>query len=206
MEKTVYIKMRQRLQVSPNYKLKIGDLAQVIADEAVVDKLNRKLVYPITKKDKTHVVIDVMMVIRAIRSDHPDFEINLFGPTQTIIEIMYEKKQVNPFVFALVWLLLFIGAGLAIIYFHEDVSMQQVHQRMYYMITGEVNKKPLLFQVPYSFGLGLGMILFFNHVFQKRINEEPSPLEVEMFQYQQSLDQYVMMHENKESIKNIEDH
>ncbi len=102
------------------------------------------------------------------------------------------------------WLLLFVGAALAIIYFHEDVSMQQVHQRLYYMVTGESNKKPLLFQIPYSLGLGLGMILFFNHVFQKRINEEPSPLEVEMFQYQQSLDQYVMMNENKEMIKKIQ--
>lgn len=49
------------------------------------------------------------------------------------------------------------------------------------------------------------MVLFFNHVFQKRINEEPSPLEVEMFQYQQSLDQYVIVHENKDNMKQIAD-
>ena len=57
-----------------------------------------------------------------------------------------------------------------------------------------------MFQIPYSFGLGLGMIFFFNHVFKKRLNEEPSPLEVEMFNYQQDLDRYVIMHENKESM------
>ena len=96
-------------------------------------------------------------------------------------------------------------ATLAIIYFHEDVSMQQVHQRLYYMITGEFNAQPLLFQIPYSLGLGLGMVLFFNHVFQKRINEEPSPLEVEMFQYQQSLDQYVIVNENKDNMKQLAD-
>ena len=44
------------------------------------------------------------------------------------------------------------------------------------------------------------MIIFFNHVFKKRLNEEPSPLEVEMFNYQQDLDRYVVMHENKESM------
>lgn len=73
------------------------------------------------------------------------------------------------------------------------------------MITGEFKEQPLLFQIPYSLGLGLGMILFFNHVFQKRINEEPSPLEVEMFQYQQSLDQYVIVHENRDNTKQIAD-
>jgi len=40
----------------------------------------------------------------------------------------------------------------------------------------------------------------------KRLNEEPSPLEVEVFNYQQSLDQYMIMHENKESIKKLDDH
>ena len=84
--------------------------------------------------------------------------------------------------------------------FHEDVSMQDAHQRLYKIITGKSVDKPLMFQIPYSFGLGLGMILFFNHVFKKRLNEEPSPLEVEMFNYQQDLDRYVVMHENKESM------
>ncbi|KPC99373.1 hypothetical protein LR69_02359 [Geobacillus sp. BCO2] len=49
------------------------------------------------------------------------------------------------------------------------------------------------------------MILFFNHWFRKRINEEPSPLEVEMFNYQQSIDQYVILHENKESLRPLDD-
>ena len=49
------------------------------------------------------------------------------------------------------------------------------------------------------------MTLFFNHFFKKRINDEPSPLEVEMFNYQQSLDQYVIMNENKESIKRMDE-
>ena len=84
--------------------------------------------------------------------------------------------------------------------FHEDVSMQDAHQRLYKIITGKEVEKPLIFQIPYSIGLGLGMIIFFNHVFKKRINEEPSPLEVEMFNYQNDLDRYVLMHENKESV------
>ncbi len=203
MKKTVYVKMRQRLQVSPSYKIKLEDLAQVTGFG--MEQLQQLPVYQITKRDKTHVVIDAMMVIRAIQGHDEEIEVSLLGPTQTIVEIVLEKKKVNPLVFALVWLLLFVGAGLAIIYFHEDVSMQQVHQRIYYMVTGEVKEKPLVFQIPYSFGLGLGMILFFNHVFKKRINEEPSPLEVEMFQYQQALDHYVMIHENKESMKKLED-
>ncbi|MBE5104054.1 stage V sporulation protein AA [Bacillus thuringiensis] len=205
MEKTIYIKMRNRLKVSPSYEVKLSDVAQLAGESRVVEALQNEIVYKITANDKTHVVIDVMKVIEIIQQKVAHIQINLLGSGQTLVEIVYEKKKVHPFFFGLVWLLLFVGAALAIIYFHEDVSMQQVHQRLYYMITGEFKEQPLLFQVPYSIGLGLGMVLFFNHVFQKRINEEPSPLEVEMFQYQQSLDQYVIVHENKDNTKQLAD-
>ncbi len=197
--------MRNRLKVSPSYEVKLGDVAQLAGDAFVVEALQNEIVYKITAHDKTHVVIDVMKIIEIIRRKADHIQINLLGSGQTLVEIIYEKKKVHPVFFGLVWLLLFIGAALAIIYFHEDVSMQQVHQRLYYMITGEFNAQPLLFQIPYSVGLGLGMVLFFNHVFQKRINEEPSPLEVEMFQYQQSLDQYVIVNENKDNMKQLAD-
>ncbi|WP_231122458.1 MULTISPECIES: stage V sporulation protein AA [Bacillus] len=197
--------MRNRLKVSPTYEVKLGDVAQLAGDSSVVELLQNEIVYKITVHDKTHVVIDVMKVIEIIQQKASHVQINLLGSGQTLVEIIYEKKKAQPIFFGLVWLLLFIGAALAIIYFHEDVSMQQVHQRLYYMITGEFNAQPLLFQIPYSLGLGLGMVLFFNHVFQKRINEEPSPLEVEMFQYQQSLDQYVIVNENKDNMKQLTD-
>ncbi|MCH5445335.1 MULTISPECIES: stage V sporulation protein AA [Bacillus cereus group] len=197
--------MRNRLKVSPTYEVKLGDVAQLAGDSSVVELLQNEIVYKITAHDKTHVVIDVMKVIEIIQQKASHVQINLLGSGQTLVEIIYEKKKAHPVFFGLVWLLLFIGAALAIIYFHEDVSMQQVHQRLYYMITGEFNAQPLLFQIPYSLGLGLGMVLFFNHVFQKRINEEPSPLEVEMFQYQQSLDQYVIVNENKDNMKQLAD-
>ncbi|VXB29175.1 stage V sporulation protein AA [Bacillus mycoides] len=205
MEGTIYIKMRNRLKVSPTYEVKLSDVAQLAGDSFIVELLQNEIVYNITAHDKTHVVIDVMKVIEIIQQKASHVQINLLGSGQTLVEIIYEKKKVHPVFFGLVWLLLFIGAALAIIYFHEDVSMQQVHQRLYYMITGEFKEQPLLFQVPYSVGLGLGMVLFFNHVFQKRINEEPSPLEVEMFQYQQSLDQYVIVNENKDNTKQLAD-
>lgn len=205
MERTIYLKMRSRLQVSPLYEVKIEDIAQVAGDTGVVESIKKQRVYQITERDQTHVVIDAMKVIEIIQQTVQHIQINLIGSGQTLVEIVYEKKKVHPIFFGIVWVLLFVGAGLTIMYFHEDVSMQQVQQRLYYMVTGKSSYKPLLFQIPYSLGLGLGMVLFFNHVFQKRINEEPSPLEVEMFQYQQSLDQYVIVNENKESAKQLTD-
>jgi stage V sporulation protein AA len=198
--------MRHKILVKPNHTVTIGDLAQIISSDSLTNKVKDMIVYHINMSDKNIVIIDVMQVIDKIRTAFPTVDIQSIGSSQSIVEIEYRKRNLSPFYFVGVWLLLFVGAALAIMNFHEDVSMREVHQRIYYIVTGEQNEKPLMLQIPYSIGLGLGMILFFNHLFRKRINEEPSPLEVEMFNYQQDLDRYVMMNENKESTKKLHDH
>ncbi|MEI5907124.1 stage V sporulation protein AA [Bacillus spongiae] len=206
MEEAIYIRLRHRVQVSVNRPIFVGQIAQIIAPDNYLSEIEQLEVHNVTSKDNNMIVIDVMKVIKLITSAYKSVDIQTIGPSQVIVEVIYEKKKMSIPFFVLVWLLLFIGAALAIMNFHEDVSMMAVHKNLYKVITGEEKDKPLLLQIPYSIGLGLGMILFFNHVFRKRLNEEPSPLEVEMFNYQQDLDQYVIMNENKESVKNLNDH
>ena len=198
----IYLRLRQKKKVQPNARLVIGDIAQLIGDDLSCSSVEKIPLYQITKEDKNLIVIDVMHVIKVIQIELRNLEIQVVGPAQTIVEVQFPKKKLAPVYFVLIWFLLFIGAALAIMNFHEDVSMREVHQQIYKIVTGIDNPKPLLLQVPYSFGLGIGMVLFFNHLFKKRFNEEPSPLEVEMFNYQQDLDQYVIVHENEENGKN----
>jgi stage V sporulation protein AA len=204
MEKVVYIRMRHRVQMKSIQEIYVKDVAKVIGTDQIVGKIENMLLYKVTKKDQNIVIIDFVHLLERIVEELPEIELQAFGPTQTIVEIVHDKKSMNIAFFLVVWLLLFVGAALAIMNFHEDVSMQIMHQKLYQMITGKMEKKPLLLQIPYSIGLGLGMILFFNHFFRKRFNEEPSPLEIEMFNYQQDLDRYVIMNENKESMKRID--
>ena len=205
LEKTIYIRMRNRVQAEPEEKVLLRDVAQIIAPEPVLSNIKTMMVHQLTQKDRNIVVIDVMKVINLITDTLEDCEVQTIGPAQTIIEVTLKKKGVSIPFFLLIWFLLFFGSAMAIMNFHDDVSMKSVHEKVYTIITGEKDAKPLLFQIPYSIGLGLGMILFFNHVFKKRINEEPSPLEVEMFNYQLDLDNYVIIHENKESMKRLND-
>nr|WP_207196127.1 MULTISPECIES: stage V sporulation protein AA [unclassified Peribacillus] len=201
----VYIRMRNRVQVKGNQTVRIKDIARIIGPEEVIQIIEETFLLTVKKEDKNIIVIDLAQLIMAIRKVDPQIEVQTFGPSQTIIEVIYSKKKMSYLTFALVWFLLFIGAGMTIMNFHVDVSMGEVHQKVFTLITGKLDEKPLLIQIPYSFGLGIGMILFFNHFFKKRFNEEPSPLEVEMFNYQQDLDRYVTMNENKENVRHLDD-
>lgn len=198
---TVFLRLRNRAYIKPYGKILLGDIAQIIAPDKYEKMLRELKIYQAKEEDRHLIVIDFMQIIRVISNKFPEMNIKTVGNPEIIIEIITKDLIKKPKLLAVifVWILLFIGSGLAIMNFHQDVSMQEVHQRLYYLITGIEKKRPLILQIPYSFGIGTGMVLFFNHVFKKKINEEPSPLEVEMFLYQKNLDQYVFQNENQEN-------
>ncbi|PEJ53702.1 MULTISPECIES: stage V sporulation protein AA [unclassified Bacillus (in: firmicutes)] len=203
MKKVLYIKLLNRVVVQVGKRVLLEDIARLQGINIDISSIKNIIVHESKKEDGTHTVIDILDLLPLIQEVDPDISFELVGVTMCILELKNTVSKDRFILFCFVWILLFTGSSLAIIYFHEDVSMQQVQQRIYYMITGEYNHKPLLLQVPYSFGLGIGMILFFNQWFKTRLNEEPSPLEVEMFQYQRSMDEYVLVNENKKPTKSV---
>ncbi|MDQ0257714.1 stage V sporulation protein AA [Evansella vedderi] len=196
MDKRIYFRLKSRHWGMPNETVYLKDIAQIISVGIEAESVKNLPICTLTVEDKILKVIDSMMVVRIIQEYSQGVDIQVIGPTQTVIYLEQKVKPFRPILFLLVWLLLFIGAGLAIMNFHEDVSMREVHVKISEVITGAETEHPLWLQIPYSLGLGLGMVLFFNHVFRKRIMEEPSPMEVEMFNYEENMDRYVSVYEN----------
>ncbi|MGI8315424.1 stage V sporulation protein AA [Halobacillus mangrovi] len=197
MATPVYIRIKQSIYVQPSSTIKLGDIARVTGPKRQVPVLEQMNLHEVTDEDRNIVVIDGFMVIEQVLTKYPQMEIELIGPTQCVVHVEEHKREPSLILISLIWLLLFIGAAMAIMNFHYDVSMGAVQQKLHFMLTGKESDHPLWIQIPYSVGLGIGMILFFNHWFQKRFNEEPSPMEVEIFNYQEDMDHYVAIKENK---------
>lgn len=197
----IYLRLKQNVYLKEYKQLLLKDISHISAPSDLRKLLEEKPVYRLSEKDKNVVVIDSYLIIDSILQDFNDIEIQSLGPEQTVIRIETAKKKSKPLLSIFVWLLLFIGTAMTIMNFHYDVSMQEVQQKLHYILTGEESVFPLWIQIPYSLGLGAGTLLFFNHWFSKRFNEEPSPLEVEIFNYQQQLDNYLKLHENRLSKK-----
>lgn len=191
----VYVKLKGKVKYPPGTALRVDDVADILTDSPYESVIQGAVLHVLRIEDGNRYVVDMMHVIRAVRAVIPDADVHSIGEGQMLVEIESPKRPANLLLVAFVWLVLFIGSALAIMNFHTDVSMQEVHQRVYELVTGHKNEHPFILQIPYSIGVGAGMILFFNHLFRKRFNEEPSPLELEMFLYQQSLDDYVLTHE-----------
>jgi stage V sporulation protein AA len=191
----LYLRLRRKARMPRGATIRLGDVAQMIAEPGMERQLRALELYRHRPEDGNRLLIDMMLIVGKVKELFPDVQIEQFGEPHVLIEAEGPQRTANTVAVALVWLLLFIGSGLAIMNFHADVSMLEVHRRIYELITGRRVDFPLVLQIPYSIGIGVGMVLFFNHLFKKKFNEEPSPLEVEMFMYQESVNQYIITEE-----------
>jgi len=196
MTNIVYLRMKRKRMAKPDTTIKLKDIAFIATSKHEKAAIENTPIYQVTKKDNDYVIIDSFIIIRHLNEAYPELEFQLVGPEEAIVHITKAKSKPSIFLVGFVWIVLFIGAAMTVINFHYDVSMQEVQQKLHYILTGEQETFPLWIQIPYSIGLGVGMVLFLNQWFKKRFNEEPSPLEVEMFKYQKDIDHYLAYHEN----------
>ncbi|WP_018751466.1 stage V sporulation protein AA [Paenibacillus sanguinis] len=193
----IYLRLRKQVGLPAGVPIRLGDVARILAAPELESELLRLVLVQPEQRDGNLIVIDMLQVISILRNRYPGQRIEWIGEPHVLVEMIRKEKPASLLLFVLVWLLLFFGAALTIMNFHADVSMPEVQVRIVEMITGERDEHPYLFQAAYSLGIGFGMIVFFNHLFKKKWNEEPTPLEVEMFLYQENLNQYVVAEEYK---------
>lgn len=193
VSRQVFLKLKGKTTLINGDPILLKDLVEVSAEQEIKQKLEN-LIYPINTKEKDNVLISAISIISFIKENISSIDLVIIGETDILVNIEDKKNNEDKYKIArviLVCFLLFIGSITAIINFHSDVDMKQAHKVIYKTITGVDTDKLLLLQIPYSFGIGVGMSVFFNHIFNKKINREPTPLEMEMYTYQQNVDEYV---------------
>ncbi|WP_339287440.1 stage V sporulation protein AA [Paenibacillus sp. FSL E2-0201] len=202
----IYIQLKNRVTVPKGKGVTLGDIAFLIAEPELKESLESILLMKPEQSDGNLILIDLLMVIPRIYELVPEADIEPIGEGRTIVQIEspVERRKPSIAMFVLVWLLLFFGSALTIMNFHADVNMQEVQIRIVEMITGHRDENPVVFQIAYSVGIGFGMVIFFNHLFKKKWNEEPTPLEVEMYLYQKNIDQYVINEEYGKMRRRVE--
>ncbi|QYR24193.1 stage V sporulation protein AA [Paenibacillus sp. sptzw28] len=200
---TLYLRLRKRIGIKPGGIITLGHAARLFAaDQALEARLHRLVLHRHRLEDGNRVVIDLLQIVQAVRESEPHAIVEPYGDPQVLVIVADKPRKPRLLVLAGAWLLLFFGSGLAIMNFHTDVSMREVHIRITELVTGGRSDRPLWFQIPYSFGIGAGMLVFFNHLFRKRLNEEPNPLEVELYMYEENVNAYVIADEMSKKNEN----
>lgn len=196
MEDTLLIRLKQVVKLKQGQEITLQDIAhieRIVRGERSSDDLKS---YKLLSVTDSSMIIDRFFLTKKLKEQYPHTHIHFFGPNETLIKLAQEKQRKKT-LFLFAWLLVFIGATMTMMNFHFDVNMQEVHIRLHYLLTGEEVKQPLFIQVPYALGLAVGMFLFLNESFLRKKKAEPSPLELEMYQYDKNIANYLNSKENK---------
>lgn len=129
-------------------------------------------------------------VIRLLESADSSIQVNNVGKVEYIIDYQPPGPSRAGWQWCktlFVCLVCFFGAAFAIMTFNNDASVRDVFQEVYGLILGQEAGEFTILELSYSIGLGLGVILFFNHFSKWKLNTDPTPLEVEMRLYEDNI-------------------
>ena len=185
----LYIKIEQK-NVVTNTTVLIKDIAKIYCtNNSISKKVGDMTLTTITGKENQKIMFSIMFVIDMISKQFPEVEIINVGEPDFIIEYLVPKKHSLCFEYikaAIVALIAFFGSGFTIMSFNADVSVAKLFDKLNKLLLGTKNGHNVI-EIAYSIGIGLGIILFFNHFSRKKLQKDLTPIQIEMRTYEQDM-------------------
>ena len=185
----LYIKIEQK-NVVTNTTVLIKDIAKIYCtNNSISKKVGDMTLTTITGKENQKIMFSIMFVIDMISKQFPEVEIINMGVPDFIIEYLVPKKHslyLEYIKAAVVALIAFFGSGFTIMSFNADVSVAKLFDKLNKLLLGTKNGHNVI-EIAYSIGIGLGIILFFNHFSRKKLQKDLTPIQIEMRTYEQDM-------------------
>jgi stage V sporulation protein AA len=191
-----YVVLKEKTTLDIKDSIYVKDIGNVYClNEEIRKTIEDTEVYS-SKGIETWELINTVDIVKKVL-ENSDVDIRFYGASDILLEIKSQEKQnklLELLKILFVSFSLFFGAALGIMYFHEDVNMSETMKKLYFTFTGIEKDNPLLMVIPYSIGLGIGMLTFFSRVISssKRRRMEPGPMDIELYLYDKDMEDYIM--------------
>lgn len=193
----VYIVINKKASIQPDKDILVENLGEVYCDKPDIKKAIENMRVKKRNIEEDWDYITATDISGKVLGKYPDIDLDLLGEVEVLIEYKSREKE-RPFLefvkVLLVCIVLFFGASIAIINFHADVDAKQSMEKLYFTFTGEKKDNPLIMNIPYSIGIGVGVLTFFTRIFSfsNRRKKEPGPMEIELFLYDEEMEQFIL--------------
>ena len=198
----IFIKPSKKVSLTHRSTVHLKDVAEICVAGGDQAKVENITMLNIDADRNGRYIISALDMVKKTAKLCPEAGIQCMGETETLIVHKAKKEKHNRNLDIIktgfVCVVLFGGAMTAIMSFHSDAQMPAVFQNMYRIFFGIEATKPYIIYIPYSIGLAVGIIVFFNHFGLKKITEDPTPIEVEMTTYEKESDESVIDRLEKE--------
>lgn len=187
---TIYIKAEQNVEVQSR-DVYLKDIARMACSDAqTLAKAKSIKIHRFKEGESKRQVISLLKIIEDIDKICPGAEVQSIGEAAVMVELIdvdRHKGPVQTAKLAFVALVSFFGTSFTIMAFHNDIGINEVFTKIYEMVMGRQGDGYGILELSYSFGLAVGIIVFFNHIGGRRITKDPTPIEVEMRIYEEDV-------------------
>jgi len=194
----IYIKPKKKVSISGVDHITISHVCDVQAPADIRERIENLKLMPAGSDPRKIYLVSVIDIIKSIDQSFPGHTINNVGEMDTVVLYHIHEKKDAPFwkwlKISVISLVFGIGAATAIMSFHNDAEIPKVFKAYHKMFTGETTDKPRTIQISYSIGIATGIIVFFNHFGGRKITVDPSPLEIEMSDYDKTVTETLVDH------------
>lgn len=135
-------------------------------------------------------IVTMLFLVRAIKAAGKDCVVLPTGEQDCVVEQLSAKppgKFWNICKLIFVCMICLAGGAFSIMAFHNDISVTDIFNRFYEIITGKESTGFTALELSYAVGLVAGILIFYNHVGKRRISKDPTPIEVSMRSYEQEM-------------------
>ena len=197
---TLYLLLEQNTEVSTR-DVRLSDVAKMACtDEHALNRLKTIKLFRIPSGKKFRKTMTVVDIIEKVQALYPNMEVNNLGETDFIVTYVEQGKEHPVWDFVktvLISAVIFFGSAFSIMAFNNDINVTELFAQVYEQCTGAVSDGYTILEISYSLGLSVGIILFFNHFAGKKITMDPTPLEVQMKQYEQDVNTAIIQENSR---------
>ena len=201
MQEILYLKMDSNKKVTKP-ELLLSDLCDLeCANKELEEQLKALPLRNLNLEHPGRYVKSILEIFREIHEVYPSLQIENIGENDFIIT--YEKRKPDHnwlewIKAAAISFLSFFGAAFSIMTFHNDIDITRLFGEIYRLFTGQSSDGFTVLELAYSLGLGIGIVVFFNHLAGFKLTDDPTPLDVKMRTYECDVDQAIIAQEARQ--------
>ena len=201
MSDTLYMQIDMTILIKHPH-VYLQDIARLSCTNSKV--LNRLRVLPVTSLNPGtpgRYTMSVMDLVDLIQKKEPDLDITPLGEPSFILTYRPPGKSQMVFdILKVVFISLasFFGAAFSIMTFNTDADVGTLFKQIYQQVTGNVSDGFTILEISYSIGLAAGVLFFFNHFGKKKFSADPTPMQVQMRQYEDNVNTTLLEKSSRE--------
>lgn len=194
-EAIVYMKLERNIEVQTP-EVRLSEVASIRCKDAeTAARVKSIKIHRFKENEQKRCVISVLKLIEMIEKECPGVAVESLGETDVLLEWISVNKHKGWQQWskaAAVAAVSFFGTAFTIMVYHNDIDIIGVFNQVYRIVMGVEPAGVTVLEIAYSFGLGLGIIVFFNHVGGRNLTKDPTPIEVALRKYEQDVDQTII--------------